>query len=513
MKSAPEQSKIKACRAGVESTEPDTDHTPEKGRNMAPTIISRSGIAANSAFDSGLCVQTLKGANTMTENATPRPRGSGSIYQNGSAVWWVKFYVRGIARRESSHSTDRKVAEKLLKRRLAEVETKTYIARTNVKIDELISDLFAEYRQQGRKSLPTAEWRWKKHLEPFFRKLPADDLNTDLVQRYCAKREAEGASGPSINREMAFLKRAFHLAMRCTPPKVRACPVMPTYKESDGRKGFLEDAQYTLLARECSKVGLWLRALLTTAYSFAFRKGELLSLRVKQIDLANGTIRLEAGTTKNGEGRVVRMTREVATLLTACVIGKQPDDFVFTRPDKKRKDGTLVKGGPVNGFRKVWETVCCSSGVGKRVCRLCYDEAKREAKESGEQIVIPAPIDATGLCPDCGRTCKKGSQRKYVGLIVHDLRRSGVRNLRRLGVQESIAMRISGHKTRDVFERYNIVDEADLADAASRLDAKQNAAAVEVNRDFGHDLGTIAVNCTKTEAHAQTQLQAAVLPN
>src|ERR1019366_10751915 len=116
---------------------------------MAPTIISRSEIAANSALDSGLCVQSLKGANTMKENnATPRPRGSGSIYQNGSAVWWVKFYVRGISRRESSHSTDRKAAEKLLKRRLAEVETKTYVMRTNVKIDELITDLFAEYRQQ-----------------------------------------------------------------------------------------------------------------------------------------------------------------------------------------------------------------------------------------------------------------------------------------------------------------------------------------------------------------------------
>jgi hypothetical protein len=205
--------------------------------------------------------------------------------------------------------------------------------------------------------------------------------------------------------------------------------------------------------------------------------------------------------------------RPAATLLTACVIGKQPDDFVFTRPDKKRKDGILVKGGPVKGFRKVWEMVCCSSGVGQRVCRLCYDEAKQEAKGSREQIVIPQPIDAKGLCPECGRTCKKGSQRKYVGLIVHDLRRSGVRNLRRLGVQESIAMRISGHKTRDVFERYNIVDEADLADAASRLDTKQNAAAVEVNRDFGHDLGMIAANCTKGAADAQTQRQAAVLPN
>ncbi|HEY4841952.1 MAG TPA: hypothetical protein VIH78_08285 [Terriglobales bacterium] len=98
-------------------------------------------------------------------------------------------------------------------------------------------------------------------------------------------------------------------------------------------------------------------------------------------------------------------------------------------------------------------------------------------------------------------------------LLFHDLRRSGLRNLRRLGVQESVAMRISGHKTRSVFERYNIVDGVDLADAASRLDTKQNQAAVELSQGFGHDLGTIAANCTKNAAVAHMNLETAVLSN
>jgi hypothetical protein len=98
-----------------------------------------------------------------------------------------------------------------------------------------------------------------------------------------------------------------------------------------------------------------------------------------------------------------------------------------------------------------------------------------------------------------------------VGLLFHDLRRSGVRNLIRVGVQQKVAMSISGHKTASVFQRYNIVDERDIMEAGRKLNEKQKSNAL-LEIPFGQSSGMISTKTGHSD-HSEAAPLPALLPN
>jgi integrase len=382
------------------------------------------------------------------ENQMARPRGTGSLYhQKGSAVWWVKYYRNGKSYRESTHKTNEKEAQDFLKQRLAEITVGTFVGpcTERIRVEELAEDFLRDYRINGRKSLRDAKARWRLHLQPFFGNLRAVEISSDLVARYVDSRQQKGAENATINRELACLKRMYHLGQRMTPPKVVRVPVFPKLKEDNIRTGFLEDAAYSRLVNDSPD--LWFRVLLELGRTYGWRRGELLRMRVREVDLLAKTLRLEPGTTKNRDGREVTMTDGIYRLMSGLILGKKAADFVFTRPD----------GTPVRDFRKTWWAACIRSGVGKMVCRKCS---------------LPTTAKKCDYC--------ESDNLKYEGLIFHDLRRTAARNLRRAGVAEGVIQKIGGWRTRSVFERYAIVTQTDIKDAMRMLESNQNG------HSFGH---------------------------
>lgn len=331
-------------------------------------------------------------------------------------VWWIKYYRNGIPMRESSGSEKETVAKNLLKQREGDIQRGLPITpRTNrATFDELMTDAINDYKVNGKRSITDLQRRIDLHLQPFFGGWRAVNITTADVREYTAKRQAAGASNGSINRELTALKRGFSLALQAG--KLTAKPHIPMLHEDNVRTGFFEREQFAAVR---SQLSLELQALVSFAYITGWRTtSEAQRLQWRQVDFNAGTVRLDPGTTKNGEARQFPFTNDLRSLLEA--------QREYTRQVEREK-GIICpwvfhrNGKRIKVFRKSWATACEAAG-----------------------------------CP---------------ARIPHDFRRTAVRNLVRAGIPERVAMTMTGHKTRSVFERYNIVSEGDLTEAARKLDA------------------------------------------
>jgi len=337
----------------------------------------------------------------------------GSIYKRGN-IYWIKYYRNGRPYRESTKSTKEADAKRLLKRREGEISNGKLpgIYFDRVRFDELAEDFLADYRINNKKSLKRAEAS-VDHLSESFSGMRANEITTPRVNAYIEARLSEGAENATINRELAALKRMLNLGAKQTPPKVDKVPFMPTLKENNVRKGFFEHGEFLALRHVLPE---HLEGIVTFAYKVGWRHEKIHTLTWRQVDIEQGIVRLEPGEAKNDEARTVYLDEELKDVFREQWYRRKKLEIALPYVFINEKGTDRVKR-----FDKAWKTACNKASIGKR--------------------------------------------------LFHDFRRTAVRNMVRAGVPERVAMMISGHKSRSVFERYNIVNEADLKLAAQRQEA------------------------------------------
>jgi integrase len=327
-------------------------------------------------------------------------------------TWWIKYHQGGRPIRESTRTTNANVARRIVRTREGDVEKGIPInpKMGRVTFEDAAKDLLNDYAINRRKSKGHVERRIKLALKPAFQGKRMLSIGTSDIRAYAANRQAQGAVNASINRELAALKRMFTLAVQ--GGKLHAKPHIPMLREDNVRRGFFEPEQFEAVRTQLPEA---LRAVVTFAYITGWRiASEILPIEWRQVDWNGRVLRLDPGTTKNREGR---------SSLEALLKSQ------FEEHKRLRDEGTYVallfhrRGKRIKNFRGAWISACKAAGL--------------------------------------------------PGRILHDFRRTAVRNLERAGVPRSSAMAMVGHKTESIYRRYAIVDAGALREAAERIDAAQ----------------------------------------
>ena len=359
---------------------------------------------------------------TKPARAGSRARhGSGSLYQQKrrdgtpAPTWWTKVYAHGRPVRESTGTDDRTAAEQILRERLDRVYKGLPITRLHtVTITELLDDLEQHYQTTGRRN-PTEAKRRLAPIRAAFAGWKAAELDAAAWDRYVAdRRRRDKVSNATVNRARAFLLRAYSLGLE--RGKVARVPIIHALREAPPRAGFLERDEFESIVKHLApEVALGCRI----AYTLAWRRSEVFSLERRHVSLDTGVLTLEK--TKNGDARRAYLPADL---------------LVALREHLAKVDALQMKLGRI--YQRVF----------------IYTEGAQRGHRVG---LFRAPWRRA--CFAAGKP----------GAIVHDLRRSGVRNMVRNGISETVAMKVSGHRTASVFRRYNVTSDADLRAVAERM--------------------------------------------
>ena len=375
---------------------------------------------------------------TVTEKKkAPRERGEGGLFRLGNSKAW---YTKVLGKRESTGTKVKEEAKKVLAARMgrAVLGLPDPTALRNLKYEEARERLLADYRQKAHSSLKKLKngkvtIDGLPYVDKFFGGRSLVDIHRAMLDKFVEQRQRDGASNAYINRNLALLHRAMKLLSEDKNGALFV-PKFPKLKEARARQGFCEPERFAKLLVVLPER---LKTFALFLYTVGCRCGEAKKLEWSQVDWPVRLIRVHEDQTKNREARTIPLAPVVFDRLK--------------RVPERDRHGRIFN---VGNFRKAWHTACVKAGLGK--------------------LTKGKINDGYG---------------KYEGLLIHDLRRSAVRNLREEGISEGVAMSVSGHKTREVFERYNIIIDEDKTAAVAKVGSKLTKVLVPKNGSSSGQVG------------------------
>lgn len=334
---------------------------------------------------------------------------AGSVYRRkDSGHWHVQFSIDGELKRESAGTTSREEAIAFLQRRIDEARNGRYIDLSHrPTFEDLERALLENYEYKRNRTDPR---RHVRRLAEMFGRLRAEEITEERIRAYSRKRlQTDGMTPGTLRRELAILKRMLRLSAARLP----RVPLVDLPRVDNARQGFFEEDDVQAILPHLPEHA---RNLVEFLYLTGWRSSEALRLSWSDVNWERRFIWLRDS--KNREPRIFPFKYHIRV---ETVLRRQRDHVSRW----EREHGCLCsavfpwRGKPLQKLRRSWSTACRKAG--------------------------------------------------RPGRLIHDFRRTAVRNLIRAGVQQAIAMKITGHKTDSVFRRYLIVDEELLAQATGAV--------------------------------------------
>jgi len=274
-----------------------------------------------------------------------------SLYQRGKS-WYYDFLYRGERYTGCIGPVSKTVAKEIMAKKKAEAVEGRYelpSQKPSPRLEDFAKEYFAYYQANRRpRSVTRHETSWRV-IQPVLGSKRLAEISAFDLERYRRQRKQAGVSDVTINRELAFLRHLYTMAI--TWGKATENPVKRVRfaREDNGRVRMLTLEEEEQLLAQCAP---HLKPLVVTALHTGFRTSELLSLTWADVDFRRRVITVRAAYAKNGESRGVPMN-DVLTMALKEVRMNAPGDVVFCN----------YKGTPYRSFRSAFERAVCKAGL------------------------------------------------------------------------------------------------------------------------------------------------------